>query len=350
MSTPVLSWFDPANWPPCPILAGNVSVPRTYQLPPLLSETFEPYVAGPLPGQGLWLPIPGSVAPGAVVDATSLLVGANSAAWQIGGPYGGPGGSYWPLVTPIDPANQYRIRFVVRIGIGEQVAFGTEPFLDFSNGLPDLVGFATESMGLAFSAQYSGGFVFGVLNIFDQVSPGGAQFGLGTMGIFADYVVEVALNGGGAFDVYVNGGLSAGLRQMYTGNESISTYSTIGCLQAVLDTVAVDQVRITRTIPLTNVGTTVLFNGEVTNPIPCNGWSGCTITCAGPAFDATASVVIDYTNDGVNWFNLATIPGLPALANVANVGALSCAALRFTVALPNDLGAQGVEVLLQDRP
>jgi len=338
-----LAWFDTANWPPSPVLFGNMTMVRDYLMPPLYEELFETYVAGPLAGQGSWLLVPGSGAnPVPVVDATGLIDGPNSQAWSLGGLATSPGGVAAILPSPLLPTLTYRIRVRMRADAAAVFAGGQEPYLGFFNGPPDLVGYTTDSFDV--SVHYDPALLAQNVRLYDQLNPAGV--GQNTaLPPGTPFTWEFDLLGAGSYCYRLNGGLWSAPSQMYAGNERIDRLGFMSPGQPCPGVCGFDSLRIVQTQPATPVGSSRMFSGEVAGPIKTTGWNACTINCAGPAFDAAASVLVEHSIDGVNWYTLINIPGNASLSEVATIGAFSTGMIRMTATLPNDGAAQGVVVV-----
>jgi hypothetical protein len=159
------------------------------------------------------------------VDSSSLLDGPNSATFNaVAGTLANTATSRI-LPTTLSSANKYRITFRGRLYADAFMPPNTEPFIEFSNGPIDLVGFTTESFAISF--RWDLGLSSVTYTIYDNIDPGGATFNM-AVGSGVPFDVRLDLVGGGLFHVYINGDLSTTNRQMFSGNENADRFSLAG--------------------------------------------------------------------------------------------------------------------------
>jgi hypothetical protein len=344
-----LAWWDPANWPPCPALFGNIQVTRTIPAV-LLFEDFEPYIAGlPLAGQGGWFLVPGSGAnPVVGVDGTGLIGGANSAAFSTGGVNTSALGVEFLLPTPLSGLGTGTIQLKTRSNVATN---GVDRWADFSNGPTDLVAYSTRAFAVA--SRYNPVLAESTIRFYDAIDPGGSGEYLSPTGAGVPFTVEIILLGGGAFNWAINGVPSGEPnRQMFAGNELISRYGLGTNGLADDGIVAFDEFTFTGPGTPADIGTSILRNGETSLPLVTGGWNGATIECSqmpGGAFDAAANVTVEHSLDGVHWFPVIVIPGNAAGAEIGTIGVLVTTMIRFTATLPNDVANAGVIIVGVDR-
>ena len=206
----------------------------------ILTETFESRVAGPLAGQGPWILVPGSGAnPVPTVNTAGLIDGPNSGTWSTGGADSTPNGVVAVLPTPLLSAKKYRIRLRAKIDV-LAVTPGTEPYIGFFNGAPDLVGFTTDAFDIGF--EYDPGLMTSVFTIYDGDNPKGVGNNTG-LPAGTKFSVDFDLLGGGQYRLRLNDGIWGAVRNMYPGNFDVSQFGFMSNGHVEPGVVAVDSFR-----------------------------------------------------------------------------------------------------------
>jgi hypothetical protein len=285
-----------------------------------------------------------------VVDAGSLVDGVNSAACDAQastnpGIYGDqmlfPTGA---LPVPFLVRSRALLGAAPAAGSGDLMAFG------LTSGIVSTTDYAARAgIGVYVTLRNVGGFVNVVA--YDRTNQTG-QIHVTAVAVGTPVAISVEVVAGNVYNLYVNDVLTT-ITGPYLDMATGAVMVTLGQIVTVgsdlpptilATDLAWDTFQWFFESTVVAGPTSVFYDGEASTTIATSGFASFGIQVTGPAFDATGSVAVRISNDGINWALLTTIVGNAGHSAMVIVYVGGALGVDLQVSLPADVTHQGVVI------